>query len=144
MLKKVTVETSLAGNMVINVKTGNHSMLIDQPKAGGGEDKGPTPLQYFLTALAGCIGSISLIIAKQRRINLTKCDVKVEGELDTDVLMGKSNDSRAGFQWMKVYVDLDAEGMTAEDRKVFIHEVDERCPISDNIANTSKIEFIVE
>ncbi len=140
MLKKVLVESKLKSNMAIEVQTRDHKFIIDQPKAGGGDDLGPTPLEFFFSSLAGCIGSIALIIAKQRRFELRACNVKVEGELDTDVLMGKSCDARAGFQWMKAYVEIDAD-MTDQEKKDFLHEIDARCPISDNMQNTTKVEF---
>lgn len=140
MLKKVIVESKLQKNMAIEVQARNHKFIIDQPKAGGGDDLGPTPLEYFFSALAGCIGSIALIIAKQKRFDLRACNVKVEGELDIDVLMGKSCDARAGFQWMKAYVEIDAD-MTDQEKKDFLHEIDARCPISDNIQATTKVEF---
>lgn len=140
MLKKVVIESKLKGNMAIEVTARNHKFIIDQPKAGGGDDLGPTPLEYFFSTLAGCIGSIALIVAKQQRINLKACNVKVEGELDVDALMGKCCDVRAGFQWIKVFVEIDAD-LTDAEKEAFLHEVDERCPISDNIKNTTNVEF---
>ena len=140
MLKKVVVESKLKSNMAIEVQARDHKFIIDQPKAGGGDDLGPTPLEYFFSALAGCIGSIALIVAKQRRIELRACNVRVEGELDVDVLMGKCCDVRSGFQWMKAYVEIDAD-LTDQEKEAFLHEVDARCPISDNIQDTTKVEF---
>jgi len=140
MLKKVVVESKLLSNMAIEVNARDHKFIIDQPKAGGGDDLGPTPLEFFFSSLAGCIGSIALIIAKQRRIDLRACNVKVEGELDVDVLMGKCCDVRAGFQWMKAYVEIDAD-MTDNEKEDFLHDLDARFPISDNMQNTTNIEF---
>lgn len=140
MLKKIVVESKLKSNMAIEVTARDHKFIIDQPKAGGGDDLGPTPLEYFFSSLAGCIGSIALIIAKQKRIDLKACNVKVEGELDVDVLMGKCCDVRAGFQWMKAYVEIEAD-LTDEEKLAFLHDIDARCPISDNIQSTTKVEF---
>jgi uncharacterized OsmC-like protein len=142
-MKKVNVEAKTLENMKIEVTARDHKLMIDQPKAGGGNDSGPTPLEYLFFSLAGCIGTIGTIIAKQKRIDLRGISVKVEGNLDLEVLMGKSKENRAGFQEIKVITDIDAD-MSREEKEKFLHEIDERCPISDNIANTTAIEFVVE
>jgi uncharacterized OsmC-like protein len=142
-MKKVNVEAKTLENMKIEVTARDHKLMIDQPKGGGGNDSGPTPLEYLFFSLAGCIGTIGTIIAKQKRIDLRGISVKVEGNLDLEVLMGKSKENRAGFQEIKVITDIDAD-MSREEKEKFLHEIDERCPISDNIANTTAIEFVVE
>ncbi|MFA7057103.1 MAG: OsmC family protein [Candidatus Cloacimonadales bacterium] len=140
MLRKITVTSSLKSNMAIEVQARDHKFIIDQPLSGGGDNSGPTPLEYFLSALAGCIGSIALIIAKQKEIELKAVNVRVEGELDVDVLAGKSHDVRPGYQWIKAFVEIEAN-ISDEEKKALLREIDSRCPVSDNMRNNSKIEF---
>ena len=142
-LKKVSAEASVGESFVVNLKTRNHELIIDQPEAGGGTNQGPTPLEYFFFALSGCICSIARIIANQRRIDLRNVTCRVEGELNTDVLLGKTEDDRAGFQSIKVVTAIDAD-MTREEKEAFLKEVDERCPISDNIHATTPVEIVLE
>src|SRR5690554_7633743 len=85
--EKITAE--LLENYKIEVKTHSHVVYIDQPPAGGGGDEGPTPLEYLLSSLAGCIITIAKIVARQKRIDLRGLRVSVEGDIDTDVLLGK-------------------------------------------------------
>ena len=87
---------------------------------------------------AGCIGSIGRIGAMQRRIALRGMSIKVEGPLDTDGLLGKEIDGRIGFEGITVTVDVDAD-MTDEEKTAFIHEVDRRCPVSENLLNATEI-----
>ena len=142
-LKHVAVEAKKVDGFKIELKARDHVVYIDQPKGMGGTDSGPTPLEYQLFALAGCIGAIAQIMANQRRIDLKGYDIKVEGDLDTDVLMGKGNENRAGFQGMKVIVKIDAE-MTDEEKKSFLEEIDSRCPISNNIQETTPVVIEIE
>ena len=142
-LKKVSINASVGSSMLVDLEARDHKMVIDQPKAGGGTDQGPTPLEYFFFALGGCICTIARIVANQKRIALRNVTCRVEGELDTDVLMGKNCDFRAGFQSITIYTTVDAD-MTQEEKEAFIKEVDERCPISDNIHSASPVEIIVE
>jgi len=142
-LKTVGVTANITDGFTIETKARNHTLYIDQPEAAGGKDKGPTPLEYIFFALAGCIATIGKIMARQRGIDLKGIDVKVEGSLDTDVLLGKSKDGRAGFRDVKVIAKIDAD-MTKEEKVKFLEEIDERCPISDNIIHATPCTFEVE
>ena len=136
--KTVTVESKLNDKLVIESDIRGHKVVIDQPANGGGTDTGPTPLEMVFASLAGCIGTIGRIVAMQKRIELRGMNIKVEGDLDTDGLLGKPIDGRIGFEGITVTVDVDAD-MTDEEKEAFIHEVDRRCPVSENLMNTTPI-----
>jgi uncharacterized OsmC-like protein len=110
---------------------------------GGGDDAGPTPLEYFFLSLAGCIATIGRIAAKQKRINLRSMDVKVAGELNVEGLMGRNPDGHSGFDGITVTVKMDAD-LTREEKEAFLAEVDRRCPVSDNIHHPTRIILVVE
>lgn len=137
-MKTVGVEAKLGEKFKIEVKAGDHVMYIDQPKAGGGTDAGATPLDYLFASLAGCVGTVARIVAIQKRIKLNGMDIKVEGDVDLDTLLGKSKENRPGFGSIKVTLNIDAE-MSKEEKEAFIHEVESRCPVSDNIANITPL-----
>lgn len=142
-LKKVTIEAKQIHGFRIETKSRQHIAYVDQPPVGGGEDSGPTPLEYLFISLAGCIITIGHLIARQRRYNVRGIEVSVEGEVDTEVFQGKSTANRAGFQSIRVITRIDAD-MTQVEKEQFLHEIDARCPISDNIHNLTPIEFVVE
>lgn len=137
-MKTIGIEAKLDEKFKIEVKAGNHTMYVDQKKAGGGTDAGATPLEYFLASLAGCIGTVARIIANQKRITLNGIDMKIEGAFDVETLLGKSKESRAGFHGIKVTLNVDS-GMSKENKEAFVHEIKSRCPVSDNIANATPI-----
>ena len=141
--KTVDVTAKLLDKYKIEMKARQHTAYIDQPEGMGGEDAAPTPLEYLYFALAGCICTIGKIVAMQDRIDLRGLECRVEGGLNSAVLMGKSEEDRAGFQALKVITKIDAD-MTQEEKEAFLKKVDARCPISDNIANITPIEFVVE
>ncbi len=142
MKKTVKLNAILGEGYRVDLKAGNHTMIIDQPVAGGGKDEGPSPLAVFLFALGGCLATIAKIKAKQERIDLRGFDVDVEGDIDTAYLMGKTTEGRAGFTEIRVSIKIDAD-MTDEEKQAFFAAVDKRCPISDNMVNDTKIVFDV-
>lgn len=142
-LKQVKVDAIQVEGFKIEARSRKHVSIVDQPVSGGGTDAGPTPLDYLFISLAGCIVTIGHIVARQRRLPIRKIEVHVEGVLDTDVLMGKNNSIRAGYSDIRVHTKIDAD-MSQEEKEAFLHEVDLRCPISDNIHNLTPIKFTVE
>lgn len=137
-MKTVAVESKLGDKFVIETNIRGHKVVIDQPANAAGTDTGPTPLELVLVSLAGCIGTIGRIIAMQKRIALRGMAIKVEGDIDTDGLLGKPIEGRIGFEGITISVQVDAD-MTDEEKEAFIHEVDRRCPVSENLLKTTPI-----
>ena len=140
--KTIKVNAKLEENFRIETRMRGHIAIVAQPVEGGGKDEGPNSLEYLFVSLSGCIATIGRIVAKQRRIDLRGLNVSVEADIDTDFLMGSTKEGRAGFTEIRVNVDIDAD-MSKAEKEAFLHEVDLRCPISDNIANISDVKFFV-
>ena len=136
--KTVEIVATLGPGMKIESEVRNHRVVIDQPKPAGGTDAGPTSLEYLFCALAGCIGSMGRIVAHQKKIALRGMQISVSGELDVDVLLGKSKQNRAGFGGITVRARIDAD-LTDEQKREFLKEVDERCPVSDNLRQVTSV-----
>jgi putative redox protein len=139
-VKTVELLANMGDRFKMESRVRNHHLIIDQTKAGGGEDAGPTPLEYLLLSLAGCIGAIGRIIANQRRLPLRSTEIRVIGEIDTDTLMGKPSENRAGFSSITAIVKVDAD-MSQEEKEKFLHDIDSRCPISDNLKTITDVEI---
>ena len=136
--KKVTVYTELGTGTKIECKAGNHSFVIDQPASGGGQDLGPTPLEYYLASLAGCISSIAHLVARQKKIDLKGMKITTVGDINTEVLLGKNTEERSGFQSMQLKISIDA-ALSDSQKVEFINEVERRCPVSENTINASNV-----
>lgn len=133
----ITVTAEMQNTFRTEIKCSN-PFIIDQPVAGGGKNEGPNPLEVFLASLAGCICAIGRIIANQRRIKLRGIEAKVEGDIDKDFLLGMTTEGRAGFTEIRSYVIIEAD-MTEEEKTAFLHDIEARCPIADNMAHSSKL-----
>lgn len=116
----------------------SNPFVIDQPIAGGGKNEGPNPLEVFIATLPACICAIGRIIAMQRGITLRGIEAHAEGDIDKNFLLGKTTEGRAGFVAIRANVKIDAD-MTEDEKKAFVHEIEKRCPIADNMAGTTSI-----
>jgi len=134
---KMKISTTMGQDFETKVNC-SHPFVIDQPKAAGGKDAGPNPLEIFLSSLGACICAIGRIIANQEKIQLNGMEVNVEGEIDKDFLLGKTTDGRSGYTDIKAFVTVDAD-MTNDEKQQFIERIASRCPVADNIKHATKL-----
>ena len=137
-MKTISIAAKLDDKFKVEVKAGERILYVDQTTVAGGTNEGPNPLEYFFTSLAGCIATAARIIANQKRIKLNGMDMKIEGAFDTETLLGKSTENRAGMTGIKVTLNMDSD-MSKKEKEAFVHEIESRCPVSDNIANTTPL-----
>jgi len=143
MVKVVKIDASMGEGFTVSGNLGGHEMFIDQPKDMGGQNKGPTPLQYLEFALAGCVASIGRIVAMQKKLPVRGMTVNVEGSLNLAKLMGQGGEGRVGFVGFHVVVDIDAD-MSDAEKEAFLHEVDSRCPVSDNLIGITPVTMVLK
>jgi putative redox protein len=139
-VKTVKVESVLDAKFKLESLVHGHKVIVDQPANAGGTDGGPTPLDYLLVALAGCVGTIGRIVAMQKRITLRGMKITAEGDINTDGLLGKPSDDPVGFKEIRILADIDAD-LTAEEKEAFVHEIDARCPVSFNLHNSTPVKI---
>ncbi|KAA0874959.1 OsmC family protein [Nitrincola tapanii] len=129
--KTLSVSAEMNQGFAVTSIIDGHQMVIDQPVTAKGTGLGPTPLQYFLFAVAGCIGTIARIAAFQKKIDLRSMQIQVEGDYNPAGLMGKASEDRNGFQQIRILASIDAD-LSETEKKAFLDEVCERCPLHDN------------
>ena len=75
------IETQWMGKMQFNSLVNGHTIVMDAPEKVGGEDNGPIPKPFVLTALSGCTGMDIVAILRKAQIQVKDLDIKVIGEL---------------------------------------------------------------
>ena len=140
--KTVVVEIKQGAGVRTECKVGKHTVIIDQPTPAGGTDAGPSPLDVQLMSLGGCVAAIGRIIANQRKLPVRGIEVTVEGDIDTDGLLGKPTEKRVGFSAITARVKIDAD-MTPAEKEQFVHDIDMRCPISENLQNATPVSVVL-
>lgn len=76
-----TIETMWMGKMQFNSLVNGHTIIMDAPERVGGEDHGPIPKPFVLTALSGCTGMDIVSILRQQGKEVKDLNIKVTGEL---------------------------------------------------------------
>lgn len=74
----------------------------DHPPVLVGSDRGPTPVEHLLHALAACLTAGVANIAAARGVNLTEVSSTVEGDIDLMGILGLSDDVRNGYRQITI------------------------------------------
>ncbi len=109
-------------------------VLIDEPESLGGTDKGMNPVELVLASLGACQAIVAKVYAPTFDIDLKDFRVELEGDLDVDGFMCKS-DVRPGFQEIRYKMIINAE-ITADKATEFASFIEKTCPVGDTIANS--------
>jgi putative redox protein len=72
------VGTWLGGHQTLLEDESGHSVIVDLPRAEGGEDLGPFALELSVLSLAGCITTIFGLVAKRRRLTFEAMRVELD------------------------------------------------------------------
>jgi uncharacterized OsmC-like protein len=120
------------------VKSRGFEMVVDEPQELGGTNQGANPVEYLLSAYAGCINVMAHVCAQELGFELKGVKIDLVGNLNPDRLFGKSFDERAGYKEIKLTLKPDCEA-DKETLDKWLAAVIDRCPVGDNLKNTTRI-----
>jgi uncharacterized OsmC-like protein len=107
---------------------------VDHPKVLVGGDHAPTPVEYLLHALAGCLTAGLGNIAAARGIELTEVTSTVEGDIDLNGILGLDPEVRNGFQQIRVHFDVRGDAPPEKLRQL-VEQSQARSAVFDVITN---------
>ena len=138
-IKTVNVVGSAKSNEQFIVKTQNSNIRIgDNPNQS--ELNAPSPIEYILSGLAGCIHAVGTLVAKELNIDLKSLQVKISGDLNVDRFLGNPTSDRAGYQSIEVIIKPVAD-VSDETLQNWLDIVESRCPVSDNLLNPTPVKL---
>jgi uncharacterized OsmC-like protein len=111
----------------------------DEPPVLLGEDHGPNPVEYALTALAGCLTSSLIYHAAAKGIVINGVESRLEGDLDLRGFLGISKDVDVGYQNIRVYFRIDAD-LSESQKEELIQMAQKYSPVFNTIANPTSVE----
>lgn len=94
------IETQWMGKMQFNSLVNGHTVVMDAPERAGGEDSGPIPKPFILTALSGCTGMDIIALLRKSKNEVTSLDIDVVGELSKE----------APMQYIAIHLDYNFKG----------------------------------
>src|SRR5436190_21678428 len=75
------IETQWMGKMQFNALVNGHTIVMDAPERVGGEDHGPIPKPFVLSALSGCTGMDVVAHLRKAGMPVDSLSIAVSGEI---------------------------------------------------------------
>lgn len=122
------------------IQTRGFELIVDEPQELGGSNQAPNPVEYILAGYAGCINVVAHLTAKELNIELNDLQIDIDGDIDPARLFGQSFNNRAGYQNLNVQVKTSTP-VEESLRTQWITAIENRCPVNDNLKNTTPIQF---
>ena len=90
----------------------------DHPAVLVGQDRGPTPAEFLLHALAACLTAGLANIAAARKITLTEVRSTVTGDIDLNGILGLNPGVRNGYEKITVKVTIKGDAPAGKLREI--------------------------
>ena len=118
------------------VVTGNHELIGDEPVPIG-QDLGPNPYDYLLTALGTCVTITLRMYADRKGWNLEEIQVHLE---QSRVYAEDCEDCESEDGYVHVIEKrLKFIGDLTEDQRQRLLEISDKCPVNKTLTNEIKI-----
>ncbi len=107
----------------------------DEPPVLLGEDHGANPVEFALTALAGCLTTSLVYHAAARGIKIDSVESRLEGDVDLRGFLGMDDTVRNGFENIEVKFKIKADA-PEEVLEELCQMARQRSPVFDIISNS--------
>lgn len=125
------------------VEARDFEFVVDEPSSLGGTDDGPNPVEYLIGAWAGCLNVVVHTVGEERGIDLERVAIDIEGDLDPRKFLGIDEDPRAGYREINARIEVESDA-DEEALEALAAEVEERCPVGDNIENSTPTDVVID
>lgn len=115
----------------------------DHPEVFASEDNGPTPVEYVLVGLAGCLTAGIAAVAQNRNIQLNSVRATIEADMDIQGILGIDGDVRNGFEHVRVTYEIDADAPRAEV-EALVAQSQKRSAVFDIMTNPTNVHVEVK
>ena len=115
----------------------------DHPELFASEDKGATPVEIVLAALASCLTAGIAAVAQNRNIQLRSVKATLEAGMDMQGILGIDSEVRNGFDGIKVVFHIDADA-TRDEIKALVAQSQRRSAVFDVVTNPTNVAVEVK
>jgi uncharacterized OsmC-like protein len=114
----------------------------DHPEVFASEDRGATPVEIVLAALAACLTAGVASVATNRDVQLRSVTASVEGDMDIQGILGIDPEVRNGFSGIRVRYEVDADA-SRSDIEAIVAQSQKRSAVFDLLTNPTNVTVSV-
>ena len=117
-------------NYLAEAKIRGHFVVTDVPISDGGEDTAPTPVEYLLTAIGGCVAITLRMYAARRSWDVGKITVNVF----------QNKDAQGSY----LSEEISFENDITEDQRKRLLVFAGKCPVARMVKGETRIESLIK
>lgn len=121
-----------ASTFAVEIETGGHRFIGDEPESEGGRDLGPAPYQLLTAALAECTAMTIRWYAQRKGLPVTHVRAEVSHE------KGRVEGRDGMVDIFTKSVTIAGDALTDEQRTI-LHDIAGKCPVHRTLAGASHI-----
>jgi uncharacterized OsmC-like protein len=114
----------------------------DHPLQFASQDQGPTPVEYILVGLGGCLTAGVAAVAQQRQIQLHSVKATLSADMDLHGILGADPEVRNGFSGVKVDYQIEADA-SEDDIRALVAQSQKRSAVFDIVTNPTDVTVTV-
>ncbi|MFZ9006181.1 MAG: OsmC family protein [Nitrosopumilaceae archaeon] len=112
----------------------------DEPEVLLGTDNGANPVEYALTALAGCVTTTLVYYAAAKGIKINKVESTLEGDIDLRGLLNLDENVKSGYESIQVNFKIDSDA-SEEALEELIEIAKTHSPVASTISNATPVNI---
>jgi putative redox protein len=113
------------------VQARSHTLQVDEPVDIGGTDKGPTPYDYLLTAMGGCMVMTLRLYADRKGWPLESATVHLRSGRSHEKDCEDCVKQKVGIGVIDRRIEL--SGPLTEEQQTRLLEIADRCPVKQTL-----------
>lgn len=133
----VLIEDGQGGPFVEIVRTGLHRLLADEPVANGGNDAGPDPYAYLVTALGACTAMTLRMYARQKKWPLEKVRVQLKHDKIYAKDCAECETKEGKIDRIERFIEL--EGPLDDTQRQRLLQIADHCPVHRTLTGEIRI-----
>ncbi len=130
-LGTVRADSKLMGDQLQEAKMRDHMLVCDEPSSLGGTDKGPNPLEFFMSAIGFCENVTLARFAALRGLEFDSLETSVRGHWDRRG-QGEWEGAEPAFRDFIIETRIRSDAPLEEIREL-VRTTHLRCPMHTSI-----------
>lgn len=123
----VEVEETGEGRLMQSIRNGQHQLRADEPEDLGGDDTGPAPYGFLLSALGACTSMTVRLYADSKKWPLQHIHVRLVHEKRRAT---ERDDNPPASGWIdEIRREIELQGALTDEQRARLLEIANRCPV---------------
>src|SRR5246500_1960280 len=137
--RQVVVQETRNGKFQNSVAIGPHHLIADEPRSAGGDDSGPGPYDFLLTALGACKSMTMRMYADRKSFPLERATVT----LNHSKIYAKDCAECETREGMLDQIDrvIAMEGTLDAEQRKRLMEIADKCPVHRTLTSEIRIQI---